>query len=165
MLPPLAGDRVSLMKAKVLLVVVVVAAIALCAMVGPVAWEQVTTSRVWEVGGPEGEPAIGYTVINRWSGQTAGWRTWYIDSGMVMCSIGQTEAYVHYDSDGCVKTVIEGGVGMVTTPPWPCGAHDQTAPSAPWLKAGITPAEFWERVKPSGAPALEDYQGMIPGKR
>lgn len=99
---------------------------------------------------------MGFAHMSRLSGEVDGPQIiWHVRTGMIAA-----EAEVHdgrqrltlWDADGRVFQQLEGlrtrGRTVARAPPWLWGAADQTAPSAPWLEAGLTPSEWWCSVEP-----------------
>lgn len=187
-LPLLAGDRVPLMKSKVLLVVVVVAAIGLGVAVGPIVWEWATTRCEWHLekglaltGPPQSEtPMLIRMHRQKGSGRPVRLEAWYVEGGhraAVSSKKGRNTAVVVYRPDGTPLSMHVAGP-LQQSPPWlgqivdPAVGRDvmkgitqEDVPSAPWLRAGITPAEFWEQVKPEGEPTLEEFLSTRQGQR
>ena len=104
---------------------------------------------------------VGYAHVSRISGKPDGPQiAWYVRTGMIAVEAeldGGHYRITQWHPDGRVREQGEGPYGNTPTiarsPPWHWGVADQTAPSAPWLEAGLTPKEWWDSVEPRSGPA------------
>ncbi len=120
---------------------------------GPNIWQWATQEREYVRTGPEDDPYLGYVTKRRWSdtGIPEGpLELWYAESGLPERR-GAISSGIYYctwwNPDGSMGAQIDGNI-FREEPPWLWGVTDQTEPSAPWIKDGITAEEWWERVKP-----------------
>lgn len=132
------------------LLAVALASFALIAVlfVVPKVWWWATHFRVYESVGY----SIGWVTYSRLTGEREG-ETKYWDSrtGMLTTHIiqhrdGTTRGTGWDPHDGRITTQLLENGGERLEPPWSWDEREQEAPSAPWLRLGISAGEWWRRV-------------------
>ncbi len=126
---------------------------------GPPVWEWLRTEERWQrtdfMDAPDtiwlsklsrttGKPVEGSTVEG-WSAKT-GIRVILWEDVVD----GQYQQYTYWSSDGTIvrqaKSTSAGSTKFKKEPPWWGEKVEETVPSAPWLEAGFTADEWWDRV-------------------
>ena len=111
--------------------------------------EPIGRVRAW-IETPADQPVLGWDSYCRTNDEWHSSQRWYTESGFL--ALEEKEI----PEAGVVSTIfdLEGRVQLQsaflesrTSPPWFGDARDQSKPTAPWLAAGLTAEEWWDRVR------------------
>ena len=101
------------------------------------------------LGGDLDPEVLGWREFSRWGDRLElSYQVWSVDSGMQrLQGIGDysTKALTAWDEDGRLYYQVEGSRWQYSAP-WKWGMTDRTEPDAPWIREGITPEKWWDRL-------------------
>ena len=159
-----------------LLAVLLLVLIATSAIVGPPLVRALRFVEVWERAatvvsvsnqsftderGTRG-PITGWRQVNRFSGERTGLeRWWYDENGAIARETSLDGKTNYFEPSGALflqsatdSTVVPGipmqsfSIEFRVQAPWLHDFTEEAAPSAPWLGAELSPAQWWEQVRP-----------------